>query len=57
MSNKSKAEEGQDQEKDVAIETPANKLALADLDERARYFASGNLDIWAIRHINEEYSK
>jgi hypothetical protein len=36
---------------------PKNKLALADLDDRARYFASGNLDIWAIRHINEEYSK
>ena len=36
---------------------PTNKLALADLDDRARYFASGNLDIWAIRHINEEYSK
>ena len=36
---------------------PANKLALADLDDRARYFASGNLDIWAIRHTNEEYSK
>ena len=36
---------------------PANKLALADLRDRARYFATGNLDIWAIRHINEEYSK
>jgi len=36
---------------------PTNKLALADLDDRARYFATGNLDIWAMKHINEEYSK
>jgi hypothetical protein len=57
MSNKSKPEECPKQEKGAPIEKPANKLALADLDDRARYFATGNLDIWAIRHINEEYSK
>jgi hypothetical protein len=57
MINENKSEEGQKQEKEALIENPANKLALADLDDRARYFASGNLDIWAIRHINEEYSK
>jgi len=44
-------------EQDVVKHNPTNKLALADLDDRARYFASGNLDIWAIKHINEEYSK
>lgn len=42
---------------DLLKKDPANKLALADLDDRARYFATGNIDIWAIRHINEEYSK
>jgi len=36
---------------------PANKLALADLDDRRKYFASKKLDIWAIKKINEEYSK
>jgi hypothetical protein len=36
---------------------PANKLALTDLDDRRKYFASGNLDIWAMKHINEEYGK
>jgi hypothetical protein len=57
MTNENKFEEGQKQGKKAPNENPENKLALADLDERARYFASGNLDIWAIKHINEEYSK
>jgi hypothetical protein len=57
MTNENKSEEGQKQGKKAPNENPANKLALADLDDRARYFASSNLDIWAIRHINEEYSK
>lgn len=42
---------------DLLKKDPANKLALADLDDRRKYFASKKLDIWAIKKINEEYSK
>jgi hypothetical protein len=57
MTNKNKFEEGQKQGKKAPNENPANKLALADLDDRRKYFASKKLDIWAIKKINEEYSK
>ena len=57
MKAENQEQEAGNAEQDVVKHNPTNKLALADLDDRARYFASGNLDIWAIRHINEEYSK